>query len=466
MNLFKAFTKALSAMRHTGASNFLLGFLSRTKFDYAKEVGTGIDSSVVTAPVQWIQRAITEARLRVVRRKDDEIEEVVNHDLVALIDTPNPGYSGLDLWSATVFSYLTAGNAYWLKIRNGSGKVTELWYVPHWRMTPKWPENGMEFISHYEYNHGAGTPSKVPPEDVVHFRAGIDPRNTRLGLSPIHGAIREIFVDLEASNFVASLLRNQGVPGLVISPDGDVQVSPDDTKAVKKWFKEAFGGDRLGETLVMSSKTKVEQYGFNPQQMDLSVVRDVAEERVCACLGIPAAIVGFGAGLQSTKVGATMNEMRKLAWINGIIPIHRSFADTLQRSLMPDFMRSSANNEVVEFDTSQVTALEEDMNERATRWNTLIAGGWAMISEGRRAMGLDVDDSHDVFLRRAAIKEVPGIPVISPEGDEKPEETTIEFPEAMTINEKRLADGLEEIAGGDAIYIESTKIPAIEKEEG
>ncbi|KKK55559.1 hypothetical protein LCGC14_3073310, partial [marine sediment metagenome] len=134
MNLFKAFTKAFTAMRHTGASNFLLGFLSRTKFDYAKEVGTGIDSSVVTAPVQWIQRAITEARLRVIRRKDDEIEEVVDHDLVALIDTPNPAYSGLHLWSATVFSYLTAGNAYWLKIRNGGGKVVELWYVPHWMM--------------------------------------------------------------------------------------------------------------------------------------------------------------------------------------------------------------------------------------------------------------------------------------------------------------------------------------------
>ena len=407
MNLFKAFTKALSAMRHTGASNFLLGFLSRTKFDYAKEVGTGIDSSVVTAPVQWIQRAFTEARLRVVRRKDGEVEEVENHDLIALVNTPNPAYSGLHLWSATVFSYLTSGNAYWLKIRNGSGKVAELWYVPHWMMIPMWPEDGSVFISHYEYRHGTGTPSKIAPEDVVHFRAGIDPRNTRLGISPLHGAIREIFVDLEASNWVASLLRNQGVPGLVISPDGDATVDPDDAKAVKKWFKEAFSGDRRGAPLIMGSKTRVEQYGFNPQQMDLSVVRNVSEERVCSLLGIPAAIVGFGAGLQSTKVGATMNEMRKLAWINGIIPIHRSFADTLQRSLMPDFMRGQSNSEVVEFDTSQVTALEEDMNERATRWNTLIAGGWALVSDGRRAMGLDVNPADEVYLRGLATIEVP-----------------------------------------------------------
>ena len=44
--------KALRAMRHAGRAPFLLGHLARTKFDYQAEVGTGIDSSVVTAPVQ------------------------------------------------------------------------------------------------------------------------------------------------------------------------------------------------------------------------------------------------------------------------------------------------------------------------------------------------------------------------------------------------------------------------------
>ena len=195
-------------------------------------------------------------------------------------------------------------------------------------------------------------------------------------------------------------------------------------------------------------------------------MRDVAEERVCSCLGIPAAIVGFGAGLQSTKVGATMNEMRKLAWINGIIPIHRSFADTLHRSLMPDFMRGSANSEVVEFDTSQVTALEEDMNERATRWNALVTGGWVMVGEGRRAMGLDTDDSHNVFLRRAAIKEVLAVMVEPKEGETVDgEATTLAYPDDAMINERRKVDGLEPVPGGDVIHVDANKIEFINLDE-
>ena len=331
--MMRFLAKALGHMRHSGRSPWQVGYLARTRFDYAGEVGTGIDSSVVTAPVQWIQRAYPEGRLRVMRGAGDKQREIENHPLVELIGRPNPHYGDGALWSATIFSYCVAGNAYWLKVRNGAGKVGELWYVPHWTVAPKWPDDGSSFISSYDYRPGGGSvPISLAPEDVIHFRHGIDPRNPRLGLSPLHGVIREIFMDMEASNFIASLLRNMAVPGVVISPDGGTQPAPDDVEAVKAWFRDAFGGDKRGEPLVMGGATKVQQYGFTPQQMDLSVARDVAEERVCACLGIPAAVVGFGAGLQTAKVGATMGELRKLAWHNGIIPLMRAFADELQRS--------------------------------------------------------------------------------------------------------------------------------------
>jgi hypothetical protein len=74
----------------------------------------------------------------------------------------------------------------------------------------------------------------------------------------------------------------------------------------------------------MGAPTDVTPYGFNPQQMNMSEARDVAEERVCACIGIPAAVVGFGAGLQTAKVGATMEELFKTAWRNGVLPVARA----------------------------------------------------------------------------------------------------------------------------------------------
>ena len=401
--LTKGLAKALSALRHPGAPHFHGGLMRRTQFDYAREVGTGIDASVVMAPVQWIQRAAPEARLRVMRGQGADRREVDNHPLVQLVARPNPFYSETALVSGTVFSYCTAGYSYWIKVRNGAGRVVELWYVPHWSIEPKWPRDGSDFLSHYEYRPGGGQPPvRLEPEDVVHFRHGIDPRNPRQGLSPLAGVLREIFTDLESSNFVAALLRNMGVPGVVISPDGGVSVAPDDVEATKKWFGEAFGGDRRGAPLVMGGATKVSTFGFNPQQMDLSVTRDVAEERVCASLGVPAAVVGFGAGLQTAKVGATMGELRKLAWTNGVLPLLRSFADEVERSLAELL---SAGDQVGH-DTDGVAALAEDRLTQAQQWAAGVTAGAVLVSEFREAMGLDVDDSHRIFLRPFSAVEV------------------------------------------------------------
>lgn len=403
--LQRTVVKALG-MRHAAQPSGFMRTLKRTRFDYRKEVGDMIDASVVTAPVQWVQRSLPEARLTVrMTKRDGTHEERADHPMLALIQRPNLYYGDLALWSATVFSYLTDGNAYWIKLRNLSNRPAELWYVPHWTMEPKGSIDGETFISHYEYRPGSGEMVRYAPEDIVHFRHGMDPRNLRKGLSPIEGALREIFMDLESSNFVASLLKNMGVPGMVISPKSGGPVAPDDVQAAKSWFKQAFSGDHRGEPLVMGAPTDVYPYGFNPQQMNMSEARDVAEERICALIGIPAAVVGFGAGLQSTKVGATMEELRKLAWQNGVLPLQRVLADELDRSLLPEF--GNVTGLRTWWDVSEVQALQDDLAKLAARLNIAIGGGWAQVHEGRTAMGWEASDADRVYLRPAMAIEVP-----------------------------------------------------------
>lgn len=401
--------KALTAMRHGGQPRFMSGLLPRTRFDYRREVGDCLGASVVTAPVHFLQRSLPEARLALRQRKrGGKMVELTDHAMLTLIRNPNPFYGDIALWAGTILSYATAGNAYWLKVRNGAHQVIELWYVPHWSMTEKFPHAGGDYLSHYEYRPGNGEVIDLDVEDVIHFRHGIDPRNLRRGLSPLDGVIREIFADLESSNFVASLLRNMGVPGVVISPKGGAMPTPDDVTATKTWFKEAFGGDNRGGPLVMGAPTDVQPYGFNPQQMNLSEARDVAEERVCACLGIPAAIVGFGAGLQSTKVGATMKELRQLAWHNGILPLGRSLADELARSLLPDFAaRGDLAGMELYWDTDDVPALQEDEDKQIERKLKELAGGAITLFDYRTETGRDSDDSHKVFFRPISWIEVP-----------------------------------------------------------
>ena len=405
--MVKAAQAALQTFRHGGGMSGLFSFLRRTRFDYRKEVGDLLDASVVMAPVQWVQRALPEAELKVRKKnKDGAFEDVPDHLMLALIQNPNPFYADIVLWWGAVLSLLLDGNAYWMIVRNGVGRPAQLWYIPHWMLEPKWPEDGSEFISHYRYSPGGGTaPTDVAPEDVIHFRYGINPRNMRKGLSPIDSVIREIFMDMESSNFVAALLRNMGVPGIVIAPKGGAMPNPADVAATKAYVQSQFSGDGRGRALVLGAPTEVSQFGFNPSQMDMSGGRDVAEERVCAGIGIPAAVVGFGAGLQSTKVGATMEQMSKQAWQNGVLPIGKLCTDELKRSLLPLFGDPTGFD--VYFDASEVPAMQEDEDKRVDRWNKMLQSGGITLYQYLVGLGMEADDSHRYYLRGINLIEVP-----------------------------------------------------------
>lgn len=404
-------TTSLTQMRHAAQSLFFGGLLKRTRFDYAREVGDMLDASVVMAPVMWIQRALPEATLAMRERvQGGKVEPVDEHPLLDLIRYPNPHYGDIALWNGVIADFCIWGDAYLVKVRDLAGTVRELWWVPQFMMEPKAGLDGTEFLSHYWYTPGTGHGrEKLDPADVIHFRNGLNPRDLRRGLAPMQSVIREIFADMESSNFVASLLRNMGVPGVVISPKAGSMPSAEDVEATKTWFQQTFSGDGRGGTLVMGAPTDVQPYGFNPQQMNLSEARDVAEERVCAALGIPAAVVGFGAGLQTAKVGATMKEMCKLAWLSGVLPLGRALADELQRSLLPDFEKPGRGARRLElfWDTDEVLALQEDENERTDRLLKEFEAGTITLYDYLVATGRDADDSHKYYLRPIAKLEVP-----------------------------------------------------------
>ena len=104
-----------------------------------------------------------------------------------------------------------------------------------------------------------------------------------------------------------------GIIGTIIAPKESGTVSKENLKEAKNYVQKAFTGDNRAKFMVLGSPTDVTVMQYNMQGFDVSPIRDISEERVCAALGIPAAVVGFGTGLQQTKVGATMREMRRTA---------------------------------------------------------------------------------------------------------------------------------------------------------
>src|SRR3546814_4701763 len=107
----------------------------------------------------------------------------------------------------------------------------------------------------------------------------------------------------------------------------------------------------------------------------------------------------------SSDVCSSDLQLGKQAWQNGVMPLGRLAADELKRSLLPQFPRSEGLD--LFFDTSEVPAMQEDEDKKAERWNKMVEAGWVKVAEAREACGLDVDDSHQIYLRKISMIEVP-----------------------------------------------------------
>ena len=377
-------------------------------YDFAGDVGNGTGSSTVMAPLLWIARTFPEAPPAIWRRGADGLEhEIKNHDMLHLLRRPNRHFSGRILWMATVLEWFVDGNGYWLKLRDEAGKVGELWWAPTWTMEPKGTET--ELVTRYEYRPGGGQMIEFPLDDVVHFRFGLDPDDPRKGMSPLKSVLREVYTDDEAANFTSSLLKNMGVPGLLVSPDPRAEGAPSeqDVEATKLYLRTQYTGDKRGEALVLGGPMRVEQFGFSPEQLLLKELRRIPEERVTAVLGVPAIVAGLGAGLDRSTF-TNYSEAREAAYEQTIIPTQTLLAEELWFQLLTDFERQEQIWDWrVGFDLSNVRVLQEDRYNRTKRLDLAVRGGWAQVAEGRQAEGLPVTDKDRIYLRQMNLVQVP-----------------------------------------------------------
>ncbi len=366
-------------------SNWFEGWWPRTTVDYRLDVGDGRGNSIVMACVGWVQRVFPEAPIEILDITGEQPEAILNHEMAALIARPNPFYSGELLWQATLADWMVQGNAYWLVLRNEEDKPVQLWYTPQNLLEPKWDSDD-EFVSYYEYKpNNTSEPQRIRVKDVVHFRNGIDPKNIRKGLSPIGVLVRALFIDQEAERFSAALLKNLGVPGVVIIPEEGTKINSASAEKVKAGFAEKFGGDRKGEPLVLSSNVKVEVLSFSPDDMNFDRNHRLPEERVSAIFGTPAVVVGLGAGLDRSTF-ENFAEAREAAYESTIIPIQRLFAAELKNQLLPSFVVEPADFSVG-FDLSKVRILQPDQDAIYRRTERALKGGWINMNEARVRTG-------------------------------------------------------------------------------
>lgn len=378
--------------------------------DYSRQVGDGSNSNLVGPGIDFITDSFVEAPIRI-RQYDEKGklgEPIHDHPMKKRIEHPNPHYSGELLWMPTIADWIVGGNAYWLPMSwTAAGEPLDLYFISSRYIEPIASPDGSTYLHHYEYRPGGqNEPEELGPDEVVHFRWGLDPRNPLKGFSRLQRVLRELYTDEEAARFTAALLHNYGVPGLMVFPKND-DIDFEQAQEVKRDIIQKTTGDRRGEPIVMTSEAGLQEFGFSPQDMNLSDLRAIPESRVAAALQIPAAVLGFLAGMAQTKVGATMLEMREMGFETGVAPKMRLICGDLRTQFLRHYTDDPSKYKI-DHDLSEVRVLQEDQSKLVRRVDTMVKGGWMTVERGMMLVGEipNPNGKDNVFLRSTSVEAI------------------------------------------------------------
>ena len=376
-------------------------FQSPTDKDYAEALVNAHKSSLVSGCIDYTLANATSTPLVVV---DDGGEELDQHPILDVLRRPTPHTDWTTLMSGFIQSLALDGNAYALRVGSRAGDLRELQYIPHTAVTVESDTRGQ--LSHYLYRVD-GREIRIRPRDIVHIRRWQDWRRPHYGVAPIAALGPEIWMDMEATRMISAIMKNRGMPGGILAPERtseETQLlpSPEDLRATRDYMRTEYTGDKRGNWMVFGEPMKATPLAFDPRLLDLSSAYNHAEERICAAFGYPAVVIGFGAGINQSRVGAATREFERQAWQGGIVPLQELIARQLTQQLL-----GIDAGVRLGFDRSEVPVLQKDENDLAKRWTEAVTGGWATIAEAREAHALDVLDTDRVYLRPVNVMEVP-----------------------------------------------------------
>ena len=143
-------------------------------------------------------------------------ERAISHPLYTILkDLPNPEMTSVELRMAMMRHLALYGNAYAQKVRNGSGRLLELWPLRPDQMEIKRAPDG---VLVYEYTLEDGKKQYFRQDEIMHIR-GLSSDGVT-GLSPIATAKREFLASDARSEYAAAFYENGARPGGVLKHPG------------------------------------------------------------------------------------------------------------------------------------------------------------------------------------------------------------------------------------------------------
>jgi HK97 family phage portal protein len=379
----------------------------------------------------------------IVERKNGkgEWEPIDAHPMIALLEKPNPNDTFESFLAAWVSSEETAGE-FFAEIVRKNGVPTALYPLDPSRMFPVPDTQGN--VAYYEFRSADGSRIRLEVEDVLHRRKP-DLLSHFHGLSPLRVAIGSVDADQSQTDFTRAFFHSDGIPAGLLKVK-NAQLSQEDADRLQQGWMAKFrrGGTNHKQVAVLDENADFQQIGSKISDIQGDSVRGQSESRICMVFGVPPILVGAYVGLMHVNQRASAREAQQDFWINTMSPMLKAMRTWLTWNLLPEFEsidQIRAKRVRVNFDMSQVMAMQEDEDARHDRARKNFQAGGITINEFRELVGMEPIDGEDYFLQPKSIDvvseegrqgriEIAAVPAAQPqqltEGNAPPQGETVD----------------------------------------
>lgn len=300
----------------------------------------------VTAPhfyaaAQTVADRVSEAAdFAVEEQRGDRWQKVDNHELMNVLDHPNPLMTAGLVMGTTAWEMQATGNAYWFLVTDtpGQGPIREIWPLPSLKTQPDpttlrvSPITG-QLIVDYRYN--LGTDMLLPGENVLHVRAP-NLFDFWRGMAPLSALSRILEMDYSETNWLAGYFgEGNAVPTAIISVPPEI--TDEEFDAVKRDIVEQFGAQRRS-AITRAGDMSVETIQHTVDDMKILDGLGYNAEAIRAVLRVPT-------GLRDTSSGQSRLAAENALLRDAVMPMLRNIAQWMTLKVIP-FYASDARQRV------------------------------------------------------------------------------------------------------------------------
>lgn len=357
----------------------------------AREKKRRAASRVMASKAQTIKKrtglpaALCRQRARKSLVETGELEPVESHELLDLLDHPNPytQRSYGQYIQALVTELEIGGEVLQEPVNTSNGMPREI-YV-HGPKQLRIDGDGRQPIQtiHLEGEEFSYDPD--PSETELFYHKYYNPARPLRGQSPAMAAARSIDINNEGRGWNLALLQNGAEFSGILS--FEEQVSQENRESWREQIKKMDPGDILP---IDGSPVSFESFSMSPKDMRWMDLNKASAREVAIVWNVPPQIIG---DVDSQKY-SNYKVARRAWYMEKIIPLTSFVYGELNSSLVPLF----GDDLLLDYDLSTIDALQEDVNEQHERIREDVKAGILSINEARTAIGREEVDSGDTIL--------------------------------------------------------------------